>query len=216
MIKLVNDKSISFLIIFFVLFCVNTAIGKTMPYSYNCKDRISIPSKLELQDSELNTLTNRKQQVSINTPSNRIVFQQKGLNAELKTAYSKYCRVLIEYYKENINEPVYGCDDQIVVDRDILYLVHNSIEKACNINHTPLIKLLTIQPLTINGFPVLFYSYKRKGWEGKQPPVIVNVYQIFNRYESVTLTFSYRETERNLWKDVHNNITKSFSFIKKY
>ena len=165
---------------------------------------------------QIYNITNRNQQVSISSHSNKIVFQQKGLNAEQKTAYSKYCRVIIEYYKEDRNEPIYGRGDQIVVDRDILYLVHNSVEEACNINHTPLIKLLTIQPLDINGFPVLFYSYKRKGWEGKQPPVIVNVYQIFNRYESVTLTFSYREAEREIWKDIHNSIIKSFTFMNKY
>lgn len=45
---------------------------------------------------------------------------------------------------------------------------------------------------------------------------IVNVYQIFNRYESVILTFSYREAEREIWKSIHNNITESFSFIKIY
>ena len=209
-------KKYIYCLIVYALLLANTAIGQTMQYSYNGKYTIRIPSKLELQDSELNNLTNRNQQVSISSHSNKIVFQQKGLNAEQKAAYSKYCRVIIEYYKEDRNEPVYGRGDQIVVDRDILYLVHNSVEEACNINHTPLIKLLTIQPLDINGFPVLFYSYKRKGWEGKQPPVIVNVYQIFNRYESVTLTFSYREAERNLWKDIHNNSTKSFSFMKKY
>ncbi len=209
-------KKYIYCLIVYALLLANTAIGQTMQYSYNGKYTIRIPSKLELQDSELNNLTNRNQQVSISSHSNKIVFQQKGLNAEQKAAYSKYCRVIIEYYKEDRNEPVYGRGDQIVVDRDILYLVHNSVEEACNINHTPLIKLLTIQPLDINGFPVLFYSYKRKGWEGKQPPVIVNVYQIFNRYESVTLTFSYREAERNLLKDIHNNITKSFSFMKKY
>ena len=209
-------KKYIYCLIVYALLLANTAIGQTMQYSYNGKYTIRIPSKLELQDSELNNLTNRNQQVSISSHSNKIVFQQKGLNAEQKAAYSKYCRVIIEYYKEDRNEPVYGRGDQIAVDRDILYLVHNTVEEACNINHTPLIKLLTIQPLDINGFPVLFYSYKRKGWEGKQPPVIVNVYQIFNRYESVTLTFSYREAERNLWKDIHNNITKSFSFMKKY
>ena len=209
-------KKYIYCLIVCALLLANTAIGQTLQYSYNGKYTIRIPSKLELQDSELNSLTNRNQQVSISSHSNKIVFQQKGLNAEQEAAYSKYCRVIIEYYKEDKNEPVYGRGDQIVVDRDILYLVHNSVEEACNINHTPLIKLLTIQPLDINGFPVLFYSYKRKGWEGKQPPVIVNVYQIFNRYESVTLTFSYREAERNLWKDIHNNITKSFSFTKKY
>lgn len=209
-------KKYIYCLIVYALLLANTAIGQTMLYSYNGKYTIRIPSKLELQDSELNNLTNRNQQVSISSHSNKIVFQQKGLNAEQKAAYSKYCRVIIEYYKEDRNEPVYGRGDQIVVDRDILYLVHNSVEEACNINHTPLIKLLTIQPLDINGFPVLFYSYKRKGWEGKQPPVIVNVYQIFNRYESVTLTFSYREAEREIWKDIHNSIIKSFTFMNKY
>ena len=209
-------KKYIYCLIVYALLLANTAIGQTMLYSYNGKYTIRIPSKLELQDSELNNLTNRNQQVSISSHSNKLVFQQKGLNAEQKAAYSKYCRVIIEYYKEDRNEPVYGRGDQIVVDRDILYLVHNSVEEACNINHTPLIKLLTIQPLDINGFPVLFYSYKRKGWEGKQPPVIVNVYQIFNRYESVTLTFSYREAEREIWKDIHNSIIKSFTFMNKY
>ena len=178
-------KKYIYCLIVYALLLANTAIGQTMQYSYNGKYTIRIPSKLELQDSELNNLTNRNQQVSISSHSNKIVFQQKGLNAEQKAAYSKYCRVIIEYYKEDRNEPVYGRGDQIAVDRDILYLVHNTVEEACNINHTPLIKLLTIQPLDINGFPVLFYSYKRKGWEGKQPPVIVNVYTVFNKYESV-------------------------------
>lgn len=203
-------------LIIYALLLANTAIGQTLRYSYNGKYTIRIPFKLELQDSELNTLTNRNQQVSISSHSNKIVFQQKGLNAELKAAYSKYCRVIIEYYKEERNEPVYGRGDQIVVDRDVLYLVHNSIEEACNMNNTPLIKLLTIQPLNINGFPVLYYSYRRLGWlkdDGKrQPPVIVNVYQIFNRYESVNLTFSYREAERENWKDIHNYIIKTFKF----
>ena len=209
-------KKYIYCLIVYALLLANTAIGQTMQYSYNGKYTIRIPSKLELQDSELNNLTNRNQQVSISSHSNKIVFQQKGLNAEQKAAYSKYCRVIIEYYKEDKNEPVYGRGDQIVVDRDILYLVHNTVEEACNINHTPLIKLLTIQPLDINGFPVLFYSYKRKGWEGKQPPVIVNVYTVFNKYESVILTFSYREAERENWKDIHNNIMKSFTFMHKY
>ena len=209
-------KKYIYCLIVYALLLANTAIGQTMQYSYNGKYTVRIPSKLELQDSELNNLTNRNQQVSISSHSNKIVFQQKGLNAEQKAAYSKYCRVIIEYYKEDRNEPVYGRGDQIAVDRDILYLVHNTVEEACNINHTPLIKLLTIQPLDINGFPVLFYSYKRKGWEGKQPPVIVNVYTVFNKYESVILTFSYREAERENWKDIHNNIMKSFTFMHKY
>lgn len=63
---------------------------------------------------------------------------------------------------------------------------------------------------------MLYYLYKRKGWEGKQPTVIVNVFRIFNRYENVTLTFSYREAEREMWKSIHDNIIKTFSFTQKY
>ena len=195
----------------------NTIFGQITQYSYNGIYQINIPSKLELQESELNTVTKiNSQRINISSQANKIVFQQKGLNAELKSAYSKYCRVIIEYYKEDRREPVYGRGDQIMVDRDLLYAVHGTIRESCTINNTPLIKFFNVQALTINGFPVLFYSYKRKGWEGKQPPVIVNVYQIFNRYESVTLTFSYREAERELWKSIHDNIIKTFGFTKKY
>lgn len=190
-------------------------------YSYNGKCRIELPDKLELQDSELNTVRRlttqgNKAQVNVSTSSGHITFQQKGLNADVKDAYNKYCRVIVEYFQEDRNDPTFGRGDQIVVDKDLLYMVHESVEENCNRSGTPLIKILSVQPLSINGFPVLYYSYRRKGWEGKQPPVIVNVFRIFNRYESVTLTFSYREAERETWKSIHNNITKTFSFSKKY
>lgn len=53
--------------------------------------------------------------------------QQKGLNADLKSAYNKYCRVIIEYFKEN-----------------------------CRIYGTPLMKILSTEAIVINGFPVLY------------------------------------------------------------
>lgn len=190
-------------------------------YTYNGKYRIELPDKLELQDSELNTIRRltaqgNKAQVNVSTSSGHITFQQKGLNADVKDAYNKYCRVIVEYFQEDMNEPTFGRGDQIVVDKDLLYMVHESVEENCNRSGTPLIKILSVQPLSISGFPVLYYSYRRKGWEGRHPPVIVNVFRIFNRYESVTLTFSYREAERETWKSIHDNITKSFRFTKKY
>ena len=165
-------------------------------YSCNGKYRIELTNKLELQSSELNsirniTAQNKKSQINVSTQSGHITFQQKGLNADLKSAYNKYCRVIIEYFKEN-----------------------------CRIYGTPLMKILSTEAIVINGFPVLYYSYRRMGWlkdDGKrQSPVIVNVYTIFNKYEFVKLTFSYREAERENWKDIHNNIMKSFTFIHKY
>jgi len=157
-----------FITLLLSLFClVNEA--QTV-YTYNGFYHIDLPDKLELQDSELNNVKRigakgQKAQVNINTQSGKIVFQQKGLNADVRSAYSKYCRVMVEYYKEDRREPVYGRGDQIVVDRDILYSVTESVKESCKRNKTPFIKLITIQSLTINGFPVLYYSYKRKGWE---------------------------------------------------
>ena len=211
-----------------LILCLGISImvqAQSIVYSCNGKYRIELPNKLELQSSELNSVRNiaaqnKKLQINVSTQSGHITFQQKGLNADLKTAYNKYCRVIIEYFIENRKEPVFGRGDQIIVDRDVLYTVYESVREACEINKTPLLKLLSIQPLAINGFPVLYYSYRRKGWlkeDGKrQPPVIVNVYQIFNRYESAIVTFSYRESERGNWKDIHNYIIKTFRFNKNY
>ena len=146
--------------------------------------------------------------------------QQKGLNADLKSAYNKYCRVIIEYFKEDRSNPTYGRGDPFVVDRDVLSAVNETAKENCRISGTPLLKILSTEAIVINGFPVLYYSYRRMGWlkdDGKrQSPVIVNVYTIFNKYEFVKLTFSYREAERENWKDIHNNIMKSFTFIHKY
>lgn len=190
-------------------------------YTYNGKYRLELPDKLELQDSELNTVRRltaqgNKAMVNVNTSSGYITFQQKGLNADVKDAYNKYCRVIVEYFLEDRNNPTFGRGDQIVIDKDLLYMVHENVEESCRRTGTPLMKIISVQPVTINGSPVLYYSYRRKGWEGKQPPVIVNVFRIFNRYESVTLTFSYREVEREMWKSIHDNITKSFRFTKQY
>ncbi len=208
-------------ILLIIAICALNVLKAQTVYTCNGKFRIELPGKLELQHSELNTinrttLQNKKSQVNVRTNSDQITFQQKGLNANTKDAYNKYCRVMMHYYQEDKNEPVFGCGDKIVIDKNILYIINESTRKACTFNNTPLIKISTIQPLSINGFPVLYYSYKRKGWEGKKPPVIVNVYHIYNRHESVTLTFSYREAEKEMWKSIHNNIMNTFNFIKKY
>lgn len=210
------------ILLFFVsLYSHELIRAQSILYSCNDKYHLELPAKLELQSSELNIVKQtdvkgEKTQVNISTRSPHIIFQQKGLNADAKSAFNKYCRVIVEYFKEDRKDPTYGRGDHIVVEKDILSAVIESSKESCVQSGTPFIKLISIQPLSINGFPVLYYSYKRKGWEGKQPPVIVNVYRIFNRYESVSLIFSYREAERENWNDIHDNIMKTFSFVKKY
>lgn len=194
---------------------VNWAFGQTM-YTCNGKYKLLLPNKLELQDSELHSIKQLgSSRMDIKTISGHITFQQNGLNKNKKEAFSKYVRIIIEYFEEDRLDPTYGIGDKIIVDKDVLYAVNEAAEANCRASRTPLIKILSVEPLTINGFPTLYFSYKRQGWEG-QPPVVVNVYRIFNRYESVTLTFSYREAEREIWRSIHDNISRTFKFVKYY
>ena len=210
----------SFVLIFICLCALVSNCTAQTIYTFNGKYRIELPNKLELQYSELNNVkrtsqSGRKPQVNITTQSAHITFQQKGLNADVKSAYDKYCRVIIEYFKESRSAPTFGRGD-----RDVLYAVTEASKEGCRRSGTPFLKLISVQPLTINGYPVLYYSYRRMGWlkdDGKRhPPVIVNVFSIYNRYESVMLTFSYREAEREIWKSIHDNIIKTFNFTNKY
>jgi len=214
-----------YLITFVLGFICLTNEAQTTVYSCNGKYRIELPNKLELQFSELNNTKRISGQgkqplADITTQSGHITFQQKGLNADVKSAYNKYCRVIIEYFKEDRNNPTFGRGETIAIDRDVLYAINDAAKENCRVSGTPLMKIISTESMVINGFPVLYYSYRRMGWlkdDGKrQPPVIVNVYTIFNKYEFVKLTFSYRESERESWRDIHNNIVKSFTFLHKY
>ena len=138
-------------------------------YSCNGKYRIELPNKLELQSSELNSFRNiaaqnKKPQINVSTQSGHITFQQKGLNADVKSAYNKYCRVIIEYFKEDRSDPTYGRGDPIIVDRDVLYAINDAAKENCRVSGTPLMKIISTESMVINGFPVLYYSYRRMGW----------------------------------------------------
>lgn len=179
---------------------------------------IALPKTLELQNSELYGIEKEEMQdsticVRTLSPSNHLVFQQRGLNTNDEFANNQYCRVIINYYKED--KPVYHQGDQILIGAGMLCHITEMVQDSCRRNNTPFLELLDFQSLTINGFPVLFYSYRREGWKGK-PPVIVNIYQIFNGYESADLTFSYREAERDNWQNIHNYIIKTFKFSSIY
>lgn len=190
----------------------------TIGYNYNGYYRITLPNTIELQESELISVTTDSVEgnwLLIKSNSNRIVFQQKGLNSDSKSAYNKYCRVIIEYFEEDCDNPVFSYGEQIYVTNDLIQILHQNSKTACDMNKTPLIKFSSPQAITINGYPVLYYSYKRRGYANR-PPVIVNTYIIHNKYESVTITISYRESERNSWKDIHNYIQETFTFNKAY
>ena len=122
------------LFITFLILCFGISImaqAQSTIYTCNGKYRIELPNKLELQSSELNSLKNataqnKKPHINVSTQSGHITFQQKGLNYDIQSSYNKYCRVIIEYFKEDWNDPTFGSGDPIVVSRDVLYAVNEA------------------------------------------------------------------------------------------
>ena len=209
------------LLINIVLLCVVCGIyAQSTIYTYNGKCKIEIPNKLELQHSELHSVKhinaqNQKKQVQVSTKSGHITFQQLGLNAQTKTAQNQYCRVILEYFPASKQSPVYQRGERIIVDYDLITLIGEIAKDQCKQSKTSLLKFFNIEATTINGYPTIYYSFRRQGWEGR-PPVIVNVFWIYNKYENVILTFSYRESERATWINIMDYLLKSFKFTKNY
>ena len=113
-----RDKR-TFLLCLLILALMELNAQNTL-YSYNGFFRVALPSKLELQNSELNTIRKNsvhgEVRVNITSEAGHITFQQKGLNADEKGAYSKYCRVIIEHFNENRNDPTFGRGDRIMIE----------------------------------------------------------------------------------------------------
>ena len=81
------------IIILIIALCTLNIIDAQTVYTCNGKYRIELPSKLELQHSELNTVNriasrNKKPQVNVISSSDQIIFQQKGLNANKRDAFT--------------------------------------------------------------------------------------------------------------------------------
>lgn len=175
---------------------------------YNIKDifSISVSSNMEIRKSE-DSYTKFLQDTLCYFSNAEVVFQQKDLSQQDKSALEKYSRILIltdddgngEYPCSN--EGDFSCDDleelksyakqELAPDQDFI------IPPSANVETNS------------NGCKFIRVFYERTGTKG---PVCVNMCFFFNYNYATKVILSYRKSEKDIWKDDIEHTINSFNW----
>ena len=177
--------------------------------------RISVPGTVELRSDEdvytkmLKDLVEPAYGVSLDHDK-QIVFQQAGLANRTEEAYSRYCRIMIQYIKGNYGDFMKASEtEELDAEwRSILReMVMGSIANA-NLIGEP-----TYRWVTLNGAKAIQVDYKRQGQNHDSSKAVVCRYYILqNNNEMVKIILSYRESEAHIWKEDFAEVGSTFSW----
>ena len=208
-----------------IIFISENILAQTKYYKkYLIKNvgSINIPSTMELQSGNYKKNSEKymkelSNQYDFEISSNRIVFQQKGLNNYNRSSFNRYARVIIEtkfgnfndFEKLDFNISKFSTIDIQELDQTFKKGILNSFY------NTPikLIKWYKLKVEKINGMSCFHIKYKRQ--YANNPFVIVNVYLFQNNDRMHKLTMSYRLSEESYWKTDFYKILKSFRIKKR-
>ena len=177
---------------------------------------VFVSNKLELQANEYKAINDSAQKqlaakFGFTVSGNRIVFQQKGLNKFDSTAKADYVRFIIETeISEQNSYPVLAPVLEIT-DQDLLGFESSFKESLLKLTADGKFKLIEwskISTVTINNQGAIRVNYKRQ--MGTNPVVVVNIYYFFNRDRRHSITFSYREVDKEMWESIMNKSLNSF------
>lgn len=177
---------------------------------------IDLSPKLEIQSGKYKEMKlqikDKAQEIwGIRFDEPKLVIQPKGINQFNETSLSKYCRVIIETISGNPNE-FQRLNEKINITSSEIAELNNEFKNQVQQGffNTPL-KLIEWYPLRINefnGMPCIHVSYKRQFKD--QPYVMVDLYRFMNYDRIISLTISYRISEKEYWLPALNNTLKSF------
>jgi hypothetical protein len=181
-----------------------------------------VPPSMELQAGVLKQTNNRfRKEVFKLESADRIVAQPKGMNAYNPDGFVPYARLIVEIDRGESGDyaKLYDPLDLSPDELDEL----NTILKAQGeklLSESPVKSVqATIQSwrpvkvIKIMGVDALWISYIRV--LSGNPPVVVNMYKIQNNDCLVTITTSYRESERDQWATELNKALLSFTFSER-
>lgn len=188
-------------------------------YQYLNRYSISIPPTLELRrDSDIYTQAlNNIQDSTVgyhitSSHNDKVVFQQAGLSTNKHEYKSMYCRILIDHYtcEKGAYYP-YSTDRK---DFDISYYqgILKSVQTELQNFGAQILDVMRVDTCTINGCFATKVIYKRTGYN-ENPPVIVAIYMVYNYTECVRMTFSFRETEQDVWLNDLIKVKDSFQWM---
>jgi len=146
----------------------------------------------------------------------KVTMQQKGLNDITQSGFQKYARVMIgiEYGNAGDYESlVFDINEITAEDIRELDKLYKTSAMVMNQSGTGL-KLVEWFPFrleVVNGMSCLHTSYTRQ--LNDDPLVFVNIYYFHNSDRMYSLTFSYRLSESEYWKDDFEKMLKTFRVL---
>lgn len=141
-----------------------------------------------------------------------LVLQQKGLNDQTSSGFSKYARIIIETTLgnpndyERLNFSVSSISQAEI--NELSSLFYQEIKLGFTGSPIKLIEWYPVKIEKINGMSCIHISYTRQ--VEQNPYVFVHIYKFHNYDRIHSLTMSYRITESDYWKSDFATVLKSF------
>ena len=178
---------------------------------------ISIPSKMELQSGIYKKRSEKYQKeisekFGFEVSGNRIVFQQKGLNDNVKSGFSTYSRVILETEIGQIGDFEKLTNNYNLTQAELVQIndeIINQVKQSFNGTGLRIINWYGVSVKKINGRTALKVSYLRQ--LNDNPYVLVDMYSFQNNDRMHRLTLSYRQSDGNTWKPLFSKILNSFT-----
>jgi len=182
-----------------------------------------IPPTMELQAGKYREVMEqfRTQTLQVTNSGNRVVAQQKGLNALDPSARARYARVIVETRTESkgdfntLGHPLALSRTEVeVIDAATKEAVEQEAaqSKAAGFR-TELKTWGGTRVVRVNGVDCLLTEYSRS--VNDAPPASVRLYKFMNNDRLHTISVSYRTTESEIWAADLEKIVTTFQFSRR-
>jgi hypothetical protein len=163
----------------------------------------------------------RNQVLQVTDSGNRVVAQQKGLNAFDPTALARYARVIVETRTESkgdfntLGEPLALSRAEVEeLDAGTKEAVEQEAAQSTAAGfRTELKSWGGTRVVRVNGVDCLLTEYSRS--INDAPPASVRLYKFMNNDRLHTVSVSYRTTESDLWASDLEKIVTTFQFTRR-
>jgi hypothetical protein len=177
---------------------------------------IDLSPSLEIQGGKYKEFNAKARQsmgeyLKINFDQPKLTIQPKGVNEFNQKALKNYIRIMIETIPgedgdfDKINEEINISKKELT---ELSQEFKNQILQSFSGTTLKLIEWYPTEIVELNNMSAIRISYKRQ--LKNQPYVLVEIYRIQNFDRMHSLTISYREKEKSIWKDIISETKKSY------
>ena len=214
-----------FICLFFHIYAITLSGQDAITFrNYSILDvgKISIPSTLEIQSGEIKKLCdslanawNSEFSNDFLIPVSKAVFQQAGLNNNVKSSFNTYARIIISITNSGAVGNSHDIKNASLEEMtEIDSILKDQFELQMNNKNGFNSKILDwfgTERVEMKGWTALRFSYSRV--LNENPPVLVTVYRFYSNDKIFSVTLSYRMQDEILWKNSFDNIIKSFTLF---